>query len=674
MQVESGRTYVDIVEDNDDPKKLGRVKIRVLDVYDNTPIEDIPFANPWKDLNGNQSNIPDNGKVVTVVFENGNENNPEFISSDHYNINLEKKLKDLGKGDYLSMKSLIFDHKTQVYVNEGEGLKLDHKFNLINIKESCINVALKDNFGKINLGCANSNQRAILGDNFLNWMDDFVNILMGGQGGPFLGNMGAPVQATPALLANLEQYQSLKDPKFLSKNVNIVDNDNVDKLDRIAEGQIGDTWQSTVVDNKITSKEIVPFTPTAGSTDTTFDQPPIDAATQSSNQTEPIKPNPVQNPDVDVLIELLNMKSYTLYSEVNKLNIISIRNQCLLSGDKYSDGFVDKVYLLFKKEDNTWDLKQYSFSTVPGVEFTVTDNWLEDKNLSTKKEWIDLKGKKISMKDYAKIMGTSGDPVFKNGLPILVPSQYIDLYYISQYRGAKSMKIINGASQYVWRDKDTDNFDTFSPSNLTTPELIKPNELVDNGIKIHLGYPGGKKVGNWSEGSQVFASSDELNDFFNYCEKHRDKYDNKFTYTLATKKDWTEALNNISANKSVVATQSTVNQSTLSATQSVSPTQSTVSENPNASEYIIAILNPTTEGSKKISGKITFKTLGPKKGAIGELSGFPDGGTIGPLDGEFNSSSQITSDQLANEMIRTLEDSIIQKYNVSIKLVIVEKR
>ena len=42
MQVESGKTYIGVVEDNEDPKRLGRVKARVLDVFDNTKIEDIP--------------------------------------------------------------------------------------------------------------------------------------------------------------------------------------------------------------------------------------------------------------------------------------------------------------------------------------------------------------------------------------------------------------------------------------------------------------------------------------------------------------------------------------------------------------------------------------------------------------------------------------------------------
>ena len=138
--VSSNKTYIGPVVDNNDPQKMGRVKIRVMDVFEDLKDVDIPWASPWKDLNGNQFNIPDKGKVVTVIFENGNKNNPEYISSDHYNENLENKLKQLSNSDYTSMKSLLYDHKTQVYVNDSEGLKIDHKFNNINIKEDSINL------------------------------------------------------------------------------------------------------------------------------------------------------------------------------------------------------------------------------------------------------------------------------------------------------------------------------------------------------------------------------------------------------------------------------------------------------------------------------------------------------------------------------------------------------
>jgi hypothetical protein len=49
-KVEVGKTYIGKVEDNKDPQKLGRLKIRVMDVYEDLEIEDIPWASPWKDL------------------------------------------------------------------------------------------------------------------------------------------------------------------------------------------------------------------------------------------------------------------------------------------------------------------------------------------------------------------------------------------------------------------------------------------------------------------------------------------------------------------------------------------------------------------------------------------------------------------------------------------------
>src|ERR1035437_6593283 len=114
MYVDKMRTYIGIVEVNIDPKKLGRCRIRVVDIFDNIPTNDIPWSSSWKDLNGNAFNVPEVGKIVTVVFDSGNIYKPEYIYADHYNINLEKKLSDISNSDYPTMKSLIFDHKTQI--------------------------------------------------------------------------------------------------------------------------------------------------------------------------------------------------------------------------------------------------------------------------------------------------------------------------------------------------------------------------------------------------------------------------------------------------------------------------------------------------------------------------------------------------------------------------------
>ena len=427
----ANKTYIGTVEDNNDPKRLGRCKIRVLDVFDEKKkddtyeisVEDLPWASPWKDINGNMFNLPEKGKVVTIIFEDGNKNNPEYISSDHYNVNLEKKLEQLPETDYLSMKALIYDHKTQIYVNDVEGLKIDHKFNNINIKESSININIKDNFGKINIGSPNSTQRAILGDNFTNWLDEFLNILMGKNGGPFLGNLLSPVVATPALMAQIQLYFSLKDPKILSKNVYIVDNESVSKQERVdggatkgsvTEGQKGDTWQSTVDENKLTTTEAVKFTPVDGSSATTFEKPPVNATTPAAPvdlipekvvaESGAIVPSTNHHPDIDVLLEMLRMKNYKIFTKPYELNIVSIRNQCIVSGDKYTDEFVDKLYAFYKDDKDEWQLKQYLFSTVPGVEFEITKGWVKDKDFSgkTKRHWKDKIGSKITMKEFFK--------------------------------------------------------------------------------------------------------------------------------------------------------------------------------------------------------------------------------------------------------------------------------
>ena len=136
-----------------------------------------------------------------------------------------------------------------------------------------------------------------------------------------------------------------------------------------------------------------------------------------------------------------------------------------------------------------------------------------------------------------------------NGIQILVPAQYTDAYKISTYGGVPAMVTKPNSVQLIWLDKEFDRPE-FLPSDIANP--IKTNEIGTSDFKInmHLGYPGGKKVGNWSEdGSQVFATADELKDFFSNCEKHRELYENSFSYTLVTKDDWDTAVKNVEANK-----------------------------------------------------------------------------------------------------------------------------
>lgn len=281
--------FVGIVEDNNDPKRIGRVRVRVVNVFEEIETDSIPWASPWKDLNGNEFNVPEIGKIVSVVFDQGNPYKPEYIYAEHYNINLESKLKGLSEGAYKSMKSVIFDHKTQIYSNDDEGLKVDYKFNNINVKEDSININVKDNYTNLNLGDENADQPAILGNNFLNWMDKFIDNLMGSNGGPYLGNLQSPVIPNPAMIKVLQEYKKLRDPKFLSKHVYIVNNDKVKTVSsgsRENNAQLGDSFKSTSTSLKSLSSM----------DSSTSGGPQVDDNLNANNEFDPTNTNISSNP------------------------------------------------------------------------------------------------------------------------------------------------------------------------------------------------------------------------------------------------------------------------------------------------------------------------------------------------------------------------------------------
>jgi len=248
MYVDVARTYIGLVEANLDPKKLGRCKIRVADVFDDLPTEDIPWSSPRKDVNGNTFNIPDIGKFVTVKFDNGNIYSPEYYYSDMYNQNLEKKLKGFSESTYLSMKSLMFDEKTQIYSCNDDGLIMDYKFNTIQITESKINLSLRDSFAKLHIGDEKATEAFILGTNFLSWFSEFIEVLVGSNA--FHGNFGVSIFASPPTIEVCKKYLILKDSYFLSDNVKVASNFKISSMinrssNRPNEGVKGDEYQST---------------------------------------------------------------------------------------------------------------------------------------------------------------------------------------------------------------------------------------------------------------------------------------------------------------------------------------------------------------------------------------------------------------------------------------------
>ena len=499
-KVEKNKTYIGIVEENIDPKKLGRLKVRVLDVFeDEIPTEDLPWATPWKDLNGNHFNVPEKGKVLIVVFEQGDINKPEFIFADHYNINLENKLQTLSDEDYASMKSLIFDHRTQIYVNEGEGLKIDHKYNNMNILESSINLNLKDNNRNVNIGDAAASQQAILGNHWMDWFDEFVDNLLGSMGGPFLGNIGAPVVPNPAFISVLQKYKALRDPVFLSHHVNIVDNNKVTTVkneDREDEPQLGDNWQSTVKENELTTKTDENFKPVDGPKeeyDPSYVAPATDGSDDSvprENTNEPIDLSSTEsNEDLNKLVRFMESKGYKVYDEIGVLNIVGMRTK---DDGSVTNKFDDKIVVFFKNSNGNWQLIDYQVTTTPG-----------------------FKPKSKSL---------------PNNVAILALGQYIDQYKLGLHQGRKDHKCLKYAKSVVHRNNKDGSYNYKART-----------EEGRFGINIHRSSSKGssENVYNWSEGCQVFKNINQFKQFITLCEKQV-SIANKdtFTYTLVRKSEF----------------------------------------------------------------------------------------------------------------------------------------
>lgn len=499
--VKENKTYIGVVEENNDPKKMGRVKVRVMDVFDDIDVKDIPWAMPWKDLNGNSFNVPEKGKVVVVVFDQGQIDSPEFIYSDHYNVNLEKKLESIDENDYLSMKSLIFDHKTQIYVNDSEGLKLDHKYNNVNVTENGVDINLKDNNRNVNIGDATAGQQAILGNHWMDWFDEFVDNLLGSNAGPFLGNLGAPVIPNPALISTLLKYKSLRNPVFLSHHVNIVDNNKVSTVKntpREETSQVGDTWVSTKEENELTSLTDEDYTPddgpkqdynpdyvapeTDGSPDTTPREnknPSIDLSSTESN------------PLINKLIQFMQSKNYVVYDKVNVLNIVGVRTK---DDGKVTNKFDDIIYVFYRNENKNWELLEYQITTTPG--FKPKTTILPDK------------------------------------VAILKVGQYVDQYKLGFHQGKKEHKCLKYAKSIVHRN----NKDKQYNYKAVTQE-------GNFGINIHRSSSKGssENVYNWSEGCQVFKNINQFKQFISLCEKQKSKAEkDKFTYTLCRKTEFDE--------------------------------------------------------------------------------------------------------------------------------------
>lgn len=221
-----------VVVDNYDPLKTGRLKIQVPRFFSGLEPEHIPWAAPRYNHDGEEFILPEVGKVVNISFSSGDIYHPEYFFSESFNINLMNKLESLTEEAYLQFKALTFDANFQLYKDpENEGMVLDYvksKFQITPNGDMIFN--LRDNASTMYLGSEGAGQSVLLGDRFIRWFDKFMKNMIGQFGGPYLGNLSAPVIANPAFLQVANEYFAIRQQlasHFLSDRVKVVDNDSV---------------------------------------------------------------------------------------------------------------------------------------------------------------------------------------------------------------------------------------------------------------------------------------------------------------------------------------------------------------------------------------------------------------------------------------------------------------
>lgn len=153
------KQFLGIIEDANDPRKEGRAKVRVVSVYDDIPVEDLPWAYPkqkssffGKEGRGGSLSVPKKGAIVVVCFDNGNPYSPEYYSIHEI---AEDVREELGKnGEYLGSHIVLFDgdEELKIWFTISKGITMQLKNSRINIgRDKAITIEHADSQSSIEL-------------------------------------------------------------------------------------------------------------------------------------------------------------------------------------------------------------------------------------------------------------------------------------------------------------------------------------------------------------------------------------------------------------------------------------------------------------------------------------------------------------------------------------------
>ncbi len=192
---------------------------------------------------------------------------------------------------------------------------------------------------------------------------------------------------------------------------------------------------------------------------------------------------------VDKIKTLMHSKGYAFFTNGNyNLNIIGVR-----SSKREANSFDDWMLLCYKAND-VWITRIYPITTDAGT------YWLKN-------------------------------PMDKRGTAILVPNQYRGVYSIDKHLGKYFALCQRNGKVKTYRDNDRDKILDMDESTITEGMF---------GINIHRSnpYKANISVDKWSAGCQVFQSVKDFDQFMTLCNKSKELYGNKFTYTLLLEEDF----------------------------------------------------------------------------------------------------------------------------------------
>lgn len=182
------------------------------------------------------------------------------------------------------------------------------------------------------------------------------------------------------------------------------------------------------------------------------------------------------------IISILHQRNYIVYTRPYELNIVGLR-----SANTKANRFDDEIHVFYVNQIGNWNYHVFKATTDPGT------YWLLN-------------------------------PMQPQGTAILAQGQYVNAYQIGLHRGQYPALVQSRPVTFI-RDYDRNAILDFNNGKKITGQV---------GINIHRAMLHGDtlQVDNWSAGCQVFENGEAFQVFMKLCERHRQRYGNRFTYSL----------------------------------------------------------------------------------------------------------------------------------------------